>query len=578
MSDDVRDVKDRINIAELIGDHVELRRRGSSYWGLCPFHTEKTPSFCVQPERGTFHCFGCGKGGDIFTFVMEMEGVGFPEALRMLADRAGVTLSSRAPRAEARARDARSVLEEANAFYRARLAATGGEAARAYLSRRALDADACAIFELGWAPASWDALMRHLASIGIPTSEAENAGVVSAGERGSYDRFRARVIFPVRDETSKLCGFGGRLIDGDGPKYINSVNSREGGDKLFDKSRLLYLMHLAKRAIGRKRRAILTEGYMDAIRCHLCGFDEAVASLGTSLTERQAALIKRFTDLCYIVYDGDGAGQAASIRGMYILKEAGVDVRVAMLPDGRDPDEVLSAEGGAEIFERALASALPLPLHHVRARAADLRSPEMRHIARDEVLSSIARLPMLYLAEYVPQLARSFGLLQHEFERELAARRRREPGPRYEVAPQQPVRAEPQSRELDLECAMASMLWQHEGLRAELAASDVLPYLSDEAVCGIVSALLSGESPDELETRWRAMGERACLDRLARGDAVAASSGLAPVHARKIADSLRDRALRRRCEALKPVVLSEGATEAEIDEYMELVKRLKGRG
>ncbi|MDL2264016.1 DNA primase [Synergistaceae bacterium OttesenSCG-928-I11] len=583
MSDDVREVKSRIDIAELIGDYVQLRRRGASLWGLCPFHSEKTPSFSVSPERGTFHCFGCGKGGDAFSFLMEIEGLDFREALTQLADRAGVKLTPRAGRAAERsgapARNVRNVLEEALKYFRSCLVGPGGEAARSYLARRSLGNDEWSRFELGWAPASWDALSKHLASQGVAVRETIDAGLVSEGDRGTYDRFRGRIIFPVRDEMAKIAGFGGRLIDGEGAKYVNSPE----GD-LFNKRRLLYLLHEAKRTIRERKRIILTEGYMDAIRAHTAGFTETVASLGTALTEEQASLVKRFADLCYIVYDADGAGQEAAIRGMYILQRARVEVRVVMLPEGRDPDDVLSEEGGAEAFERMLKKALPLPLYHVHARRRDLRTPGRQQAAREDVLSSLATLATLDLAEYIPAIAKGFGVLQHELLREIESRRRglrsREEKREQKSAIYEEGIREVSSvyidRTLDLECGLCSLLWQHETLRGAFEPSELLPLFTDEATAGIASALLTGETPDELDRRWREIGESACPNRLARGDAVVSEGELQPDHVPKIVETLRTNALRRRYEGLKPLVLSEEASEAEIAEYIELARKLKG--
>lgn len=590
MSDDVREIKSRIDIAEIIGDYVPLRRAGTSLKGLCPFHAEKTPSFTVSSERQTFHCFGCGKGGDVFTFLMEIEGLDFREALKQLADRAGVTLSSGMPewRNAPPAKDLRAVLESAAAFFAASLHGSGGEAARAYLTRRGIDADACRRFGLGWAPASWDALSRHLKSQGVGEPEIVNAGLSSQGERGSYDRFRGRVMFPVRDEMAKIAGFGGRLIDGEGAKYVNSPE----GD-LFNKRKLLYMLHEAKKTIRERGRAILMEGYMDVIRAHLTGFGEAVASLGTALTEDQATLVKRFTDLCYIVYDADGAGQEAAIRGMYILQRARVEVRVVVLPQGRDPDDVLAADDGAAAFGEMLKKALPLARYHVHARRHDLRTPGKRQRAQEEILTGLAALSMLDVAEHIPAISKGFGILQHELQRELDMRRRKrtqeeankkrkntrneegidEVSSVYIDVGGQPPREV--SRELDLECALCSLLWQDEELRLTLSSSEILPMFSDESVAGIVHALLSGERTEVLEARWRQLGEEEFPGRLARGNAVLAAGNLGGEHFPGLLESMRRNAVLRRYEVLKPLVLSEEASDDEIREYMEVARKLK---
>ncbi|MDR1917321.1 MAG: DNA primase [Synergistaceae bacterium] len=594
MSDDVREIKSQIDIVDVIGDYVQLRKSGSSLVGLCPFHAEKTPSFHVSHERQTYHCFGCGKGGDVFSFIMEMEGISFRETLELLAGKTGVKLSSFSDeiknRSVEKGRDIRSLLEESKNFFHSSLTGQGGEAARAYMARRNLDEGSWRRFELGWSPQSWDALSRHLQSCGFGVNEIIDSGMAIKGDRGLYDRFRGRVIFPVRDEMARITGFGGRLIDGEGAKYVNSPE----GD-YFNKRRLLYLMHEAKRAVRERGRVILMEGYMDAIRAHLSGFTEAVASLGTSLTEEQASLIKRFSDLCYIAYDADGAGQEASIRGMYILQRRGVDVRVVTLKEGLDPDDALSAEGGVEAFEHALKKSMPLPIYHVHIRRNDLRTPGKRRKAIEEVLAGLAVLPMLDIAEYIPSIAKGFGILQHELQREINARRKEADRRRISKNKENEKSAiytegiddvhnvyigigksEPDRRTVDLECAFCSLLWHDEELRSAYVCGELISLFADEATAGILSALLSGDTPQDLESRWRIMGESNCMGRIARGDAVLSAGSLGSEHAEKLLEDIRANAMRRKYDALRPIVLSEEACAEELMEYHELAKKLKG--
>ncbi|MDR1019596.1 MAG: DNA primase [Synergistaceae bacterium] len=584
MSDDVSDVKSRIDIAELIGDYVQLRRAGGSLKGLCPFHSEKTPSFIVSQDRQTFHCFGCGKGGDAFTFLMEIEGLSFREALDQLARRAGVQLSKAAPRGAEKRKETGPVLEAAEVFFEKSLLGSGGEAPRLYLERRGLGKEEQTRFGLGWSPQSWDALLSHMRAAGYPDADIIGAGLAGQGEKGLYDRFRGRVIFPVRDEMGHIRGFGGRLIDGQGAKYVNSP---EGS--LFNKRKLLYLMYAAKKTIRERGRAILTEGYMDAIRCHLSGFTEAVASLGTSLTEEQAALIKRFTDLCYIAYDSDGAGQDASVRGMYVLARKGVDVRVVSLSHGKDPDDLLSGEGGAALFESLLKNALPLPLYHVFIRRKDMRTPGAGRAAKEDVLNGLASLEALDVQPYMPKIAEGFGALQHQLEKEIELRRRKGAGSKSAIYAEGTGdgasvyidsgtnnEGRGRSKAADLECAVCSILWHDAGLRSRLSQGDVVPFLADEAVAGVVSALLSGESPEELERRWRSLGETNCPGRLARGDAVLAEGGIGADHAPKMIEEIRMMALKRRYDELTGKCLKGEATNGEIAEKDGLAKKIKG--
>jgi DNA primase len=416
-----------------------------------------------------------------------------------------------------------------------------------------------------------------------------DAGLAVQGERGVYDRFRGRVTFPVNDENGRIVAFGGRLIDGEGAKYVNSPES-----PLYNKRRTLYLMDSAKRSVRERKRAVLVEGYMDAIRAHMRGFTETVASLGTSLTDDQAALVKRFTDLCYISYDADGAGQAASIRGMYLLERHGLDVRVVTLPENLDPDDLLSREDGEHAFGAALKKALPLPLHHVHMRKRDLRTPGAARAAREEILSGLASLPALDIEEHIPNIARGFGILEHELRGEISARRAGRPlRPERNENPAdfgEGIRdvssvyidgeegEKPRDRKgLDLECAFCSLLWRDERLRSKWECGELVPYFSDEAASGIVAALVSGDAPGELESRWYAMGERLCFERIARGDAVADAAGLSSEFAEKLLDDIMMRAAWRRYEELKPLYIRGEASPQETAEYREAAKKLKIR-
>lgn len=408
----VAEIKGRIPVADVVGETVQLRKAGTTLKGLCPFHGEKTPSFVVTPTRDTWHCFGCGKHGDIFTFVMERDGVGFPEALKQLAGRAGVELDERTTREDARNARRREVMEAAIAFYHAVLTRSKpGEAALAYLRGRGFTDETIERHQLGWAPGGWDTLARQLAGKRqVRPDELLDVGLASARQRGGgvYDRFRERVIFPIRDQNGHPVGLGGRVLGAEGvgedgrdhgPKYLNSPAT-----PLFDKSRTLYLIDRAKSAIRKTGQAVIVEGYTDALMAHQAGFENVVASLGTALTPGQVALLTRYAKRIALAYDVDPAGQKAGTFGATALEElirqlaaddSGVeldDVRVVGLPEGRDPDEILRDTPDA--WRDALAGAKPIVDHLIdeHARAHDLRTPGGRARFVDAVLPVIRHL------------------------------------------------------------------------------------------------------------------------------------------------------------------------------------------
>jgi len=336
---EVGEVKSRVNIVELIGRYVTLKPAGKGYKGRCPFHPDDTPSLMVSPEKGLWHCFGCGAGGDAIGFLMRIERLSFPEALARLAQEVGVELRGGGVRNEL------LVACAAAAEYFAReLRAPAGKQAREYLLSRGIGEEEWKRWGLGYAPDRWDGLLKALARLGVDT--LAELGLVVKGERGYYDRFRGRVMFTLRDDQGRPVAFAGRALGEAGPKYLNVPNT-----PLFTKGTLLYGLDVAKEAIRRRGRAVLVEGYTDVISLHAAGFQEAVGSMGTALTEAQARLLARYTDRVVIAYDRDAAGSAASLRGMVILREAGLRVEVAQLPEGEDPDSLARGQGPEAVTE-----------------------------------------------------------------------------------------------------------------------------------------------------------------------------------------------------------------------------------
>lgn len=350
-ADAKEEIRERLDLVEVIGQYVRLRRVGRRFTGLCPFHQDSAPSFSVDPERGFWHCFGCGEGGDLFAFIMRQEGLDFAEALRMLAQRAGVQLSSD-PQAEGRRRH-RELLERANRIAREHFVRNLHEhpaaaAARDYVRRRGLNKWAVHTFEVGFALDSWDDLLNTLAAEGINATVAQEAGLAKPGERGgSYDTFRDRIIFPISDVTGRTIAFGGRAMDPENPaKYLNSPET-----PLFLKRRALYALDLARQAIGQQRRAIIVEGYTDVISLHQAGIGNVVAGLGTALTKEQLDLLGRYAEEVVLVYDADAAGERAALRNIEVVEGAEVAVSLITLPAGQDPDDFVRAHGPEAFME-----------------------------------------------------------------------------------------------------------------------------------------------------------------------------------------------------------------------------------
>ncbi|MFS8640244.1 MAG: DNA primase [Symbiobacteriaceae bacterium] len=435
----VEEIRARVDIVEVIADYVPLRRAGKNFIGLCPFHQERTPSFTVSPDKQLFYCFGCQTGGDVFTFLMKREGWSFPEAVAELARRAGVVLPERpASPEERRQRDERErllrVLEWAAAFYRHVLQSPAGEPARAYLASRGVDAVTAERFGLGYAPNRWDALLQAMGRHGIPPALLEQAGLVQrrAGGQGYYDRFRNRVMFPIRDPRGRVVGFGGRALGDDEPKYLNSPETA-----VFNKRRLWFGLDLARVRLRETGVAVVVEGYMDAIAIDRAGIGyAAVASLGTSLSEEQVDLLARYASTVVIAYDGDAAGQRATLRGLELFALANVEVRVAEFPPGRDPDDVLQAEG-PEALRRYIEGAVPLVEFQFRRvlREHDTTSVRGRAAAVAELAPWLARVRSeVERAEYLRRYAAALGVDEATFWREVRRVRRRRASHRARVA------------------------------------------------------------------------------------------------------------------------------------------------
>lgn len=351
----VEEVRERNDIVDVIGSYIKLQKKGANYMGLCPFHGEKTASFSVSGSRQMYHCFGCGVGGNVFTFVMEYENFTFPEAIRHLAERAGITLPEEEYTPEARKKADRrlrlfEINKEAAKFYYVQMKKESGQAACRYFKNRGLSDETITRFGLGYSDRSGRELYRYLKGQGYEDDILKESGLFTFDEkRGAYDKFWNRAMFPIMDGNSKVIGFGGRVMGEGEPKYLNSPETA-----IFDKSRNLYALNYAR--LSRKSYFLLCEGYMDVISLHQAGFTNAVASLGTAFTGLQANLIARYVKEVYITYDSDGAGQKAALRAIPILREAGISAKVVDMKPYKDPDEFIKALG-AEEYEKRIQEA-----------------------------------------------------------------------------------------------------------------------------------------------------------------------------------------------------------------------------
>lgn len=393
-SDDIiEEVRSRNDIVDVIGQYVHLTKKGSSYFGLCPFHNEKTGSFSVTPSKQMYYCFGCGKGGNVFTFLQEYENMTFTEAMHELADRAGIQLPETEMTAQQKARSAKrdkllEINKEAATYFYKLLHSDHGATALKYFEDRKLSPETMQKFGLGYSDKYSNDLYKYLRSKGYTDDILKDSGLVTIDEvKGGYDKFWNRAMFPILDANSKVIAFGGRVLGEGEPKYLNSPET-----DIFDKSRNLYGLHLARRT--RADKFILCEGYMDVIALHQAGFDNAVASLGTALTSGHANLIKRFGKDVYLSYDSDGAGRKAALRAIPILRAAGITCKVIDMNPYKDPDEFIK-NLGAEEYQKRIDNAQNSFMYTVQMDEVDfdMSDPESKTAFYKKVASRIVEFP-----------------------------------------------------------------------------------------------------------------------------------------------------------------------------------------
>jgi DNA primase len=459
----IDEVKQKIDIIDIIGQHVALAKSGRTFRGLCPFHGEKHPSFYVYPEQQSWHCFGCNTGGDAFSFIMKKQGIEFGDALRELAQRVGVTIPTRfEPGVESEAKQKLYEVNQAAALYfQNMLQSPAGEKARNYVEKRGFNEKTVADFQLGYSLNGWEELKKHLTDNGYSEKDMLAAGlIIEAEDKKSHDRFRDKLMFPIADARSRIIGFGARVFDDSLPKYVNSPQT-----PIFDKSGNLYALNLAKEAIREQGLVVIVEGYMDVITAHQNGFRNVVASMGTSVTEKQVSTLKRMTQNITLALDADAAGEEAMLRGVELENTLGAEVRVVVLPQGKDPDDVIKADPSA--WPQLLEKALPVVdfTFDMVAAGLDLTTPKDKSLAVDKLLPIVAEIKdPIRQAHYRQKLSNLVRVSERDIEMALS---------RLKIRPKRPTAAPKAEAGLQpllanpIEDYCLSLLLQHPELNTE---------------------------------------------------------------------------------------------------------------
>ncbi len=576
--DQLEELRSRADIVEVIGAHVRLRRAGNRYTGLCPFHNEKTPSFSVSPDRGFFYCFGCGVGGTVFNFVMRIEGLSFPEAVQSLARRYGVALPERGP--------AGAKPDQRDAMYRANELASDffvhvlwntphGAPAREYLKSRGVERDIAESFKLGFAPNLSAALAKALDKHGV-LEAGRKLGLVKADAGGSHDMFRARLMFPIRDVQGRVIGFGGRVLDDRLPKYINSPES-----PLYSKARNVYGLYEARQAIAKGDRALVVEGYLDAIAVWAAGFKEVVASLGTALTVDQLRLLGRYTRNVIACFDGDAAGRKASLRALETFLHAGLLGRGIFIPAGFDPDTLIR-EQGAAAFGKLVDSAELLADYFIREQAVAAReSLEGRARAAQrvtEMLRMVANPFELDLLARKAAFAIGVGedVLRREASRAGARDLRAKTAPPASRAMHTDARAEAEIGLLAIALARAELR------ETILGAAPTAEFIDANLAAALGAVCRSNQGRGEIET---ALAERLTDDQQGRLSAFMVGAEMDdPAEARKLLDgylgALTRARRREQIDVHKNVAVRAETEEAAVAALQSLinVRREEHRG
>jgi len=507
MSDQVQQIKERVNIVDVIGQYVKLTKAGKNFKGLSPFGNEKTPSFFVSPDKGMYYDFSSGQGGDVFSFVQKMEGVDFKGALQILAEKAGIVLLTESKQSRDTRDTLYAILESATQFFETKLSEQ--TEARGYLQKRGLEEATMRSFRLGFAPEDWQTLLTHLTKLGYHEREIEQAGLIKKGERGGYyDRFRSRIMFPIMDPAGRVVAFSGRIFgeaskDEKNAKYLNSPET-----PLFDKSRILFGYNKAKQFIRKYDFSILVEGQMDLVMSHQSGYANTVASSGTSLTTDHLMLLDRLSKKLVMAYDADPAGVASSGRGASLALKRGMDVKVARVPIGKDPADCILED--ANVWKEAVRGSKHVVDFYldIALREAQEKKWNQRQLvlyARDRVLPYIQQVQSATdRAQFVHNYANVLGISEDAVWDELRQLDRATPAseaPRteYNPAPQaQQKNKEPFSRKTDLERALAGILFWQETSEPRLLEKEVLARMQEDFKIPLEQILATHSDEKEL--------------------------------------------------------------------------------
>jgi DNA primase len=570
--DTVREVAERLSIVEVIGEYVALKRSGSNYTGLCPFHGEKTPSFNVNPAREIFHCFGCGAGGDIFSFVMKIEGVSFPEALHKLAARAGVAIEER-PLTESEKlvrteRDQQRAIMLATAqHYRDMLTQRPeGAAARTYLQEREVGSDTAAAYGLGYASERRDSLVQMFRGKGMQLELAEQLGIIRKGDRGWYDLLHSRLIFPIRDKQGQPIGFAGRVLDSSLPKYINSPES-----PLYHKSSVLFGVDLALRDIRQSGTAVIVEGYFDHLALYQAGICNALATCGTALTDGHINLLKKHAERVCLLFDGDNAGRKATVRAMELCLEQSLPVYVINLPQGEDPDSFLR-QHGVEAFNQRVAAAKPAFeqfLHWLLAKSpAD--SVDQRVRLMDEIVPRFQRISDPVERDlYQKEICRLLGIDLQAFRRRLSVQRKEQPTGQQQL-PGKVVQAVPRDTTQE---TLLGLLAAYPESRREVRGLD-LQKLFDLRHLPLAQAILDAGTDDHEGPIWSDLLARLELEQQKElvAQLLVNDQQLADIDWRSALRQCLKRQEQGQMRELKQIALRLATLPEDSEEYRELLK------